>query len=475
MEEGEFTVIDAKGFNKEALKDVTVLIIDDEKNLVKSIQRQMRRYKVESLAAYSGEEGIKILEDNSVDVVLCDIKMPGINGIETLKIIKERWPNIPVIMMTAFATIELAVEAMKKGAMDFISKPFEHNEIVPVMLSKAIEQNRLLWKYEHLQREVENRYRFENIVGQSPDLKKIFRTIDRLANNESIVLISGESGTGKELIARAIHYNSSRCKMPFVAIDLGALTENVIESELFGHVKGSFTGAISDHKGLFRIADGGTVFLDEIGEIPLHTQARLLRVLQEKEVKPVGSDKSVKVNVRVLAATNKDLKNMVQKGTFREDLYYRLNVVPIVVQPLRKRKEDVPLLLQHFIKKHAPEKEISLSFTAKAMDTLCAYSWPGNVRELENVIQRLLAVGDLSKPVEVSDLPEEIRTLDYEKPDLNLNSYEKLALQRALDETDDDIDKAAEILCVGKSTFYRKMKLHGIKTPKKKSRPVSLT
>jgi len=457
-----------EGFNKESLNGSTILVIDDEENLVKSIRRQMRLYKVESLSAYSGEDGIKVLEEQSVDAVFCDIMMPGINGIETLKIIKERWPNTPVIIMTAFATIELAVEAMKRGAMDFVSKPFEHDEIIPIMLSKAIERNRLLWRYEHLQREVENRYGFENIVGESSGLKEIFRTIERLADNESTVLISGESGTGKELIARAVHYNSLRRKMPFVAVDLGALTENVIESELFGHVKGSFTGAVKDHKGLFRIADGGTIFLDEVGEIPLHIQARLLRVLQEKEVKPVGSDKSVHVNVRILAATNKNLKDMVKKGAFREDLYYRLDVVPIVVLPLRERKEDIPLLVKHFIEKHASKSNASPSFATEAMDSLCSYSWPGNIRELENFIQRLLAVGDFSRPVETSDLPEDIRGTGFEKPDLNLQSYEKLAIQRALDETDGDIDKAADILGVGKSTFYRKIKTHDIKIPKKR-------
>ena len=467
MEEKRDIVNDTEGYDKESLKGYTLLVIDDEKNMAKSIQRQMQRYGLECLSAYSGEDGIKVLEENPVDVVLVDIMMPGINGIETLSIIKERWPNMPVIMMTAFATIELAVEAMKKGAVDFISKPFDHKDIVPVMVKKAIEQSRLLWKYQHLQNEVENHYRFENIIGQSSALKEIFFMIERLSQNDSAVLIRGESGTGKELIARAIHYNSGRRKMPFLAVDLGALTENVIESELFGHVKGSFTGAISDHNGLFRAAEEGTIFLDEVGEIPLNIQSRLMRVLQEKEIKPVGSDKSVRVNVRVLAATNKDLKDMVQKGAFREDLFYRLNVVPLFVPPLRDRKEDIPLLVQHFVKKHSPQGAAPLAFTAQSMDTLCAYSWPGNVRELENCAQRILAVGDPTRPVEVRDLPEEVRSPDYEKPDLNLKSYERLALKRVIDETDGDMDKAAEILKIGKSTLYRKMKIHGISLPKK--------
>jgi len=460
--------VQSKTLDQDLINGSTALVIDDEQNLVKSIKRLLRRYGVDCLAAYSGEEGIDILEKHApVDAVFLDIKMPGMDGMEVLDVIKKKWSDIPVIMMTAYATVELAVEAMKKGAMDFISKPFDHDEIIPVMLAKAVEHNRLLHKCRLLQGEVEDKYRFENLVGTSKAMRDIFKKIARLAENESTVLISGESGTGKELIARAIHYNSPRRKGPFVAVDLGALTENVVESELFGHVKGSFTGAQADHKGLFRVADGGTILLDEVGEIPPHVQARLLRVLQEREVKPVGSTRSVKVNVRVLAATNKRLKEMVSNGSFREDLYYRLNVVPLDVPPLRERKEDIPLLIEHLMRKYLPEGK-RLSFTSEAIDSLCRYSWPGNVRELENCIQQIIAVRDSEKPVTVFDLPEEIRHSAREKEhELSLNSYEKMAIQKALESCGGNIEEAADMLGVGKSTLYRKMKQYEIPRPRK--------
>ncbi len=455
-------------FDKDFINGSTVLVIDDEQNLVKSIKRLLRRYGVDCLAAYSGEEAINALEEQApVDAVFLDIKMPGMDGIRVLEVITKKWPDIPVIMMTAYATVEMAVDAMKKGAMDFISKPFDHDEIIPVMLSKAVEHNRLVYKCKQLQGEVEERYRFQNLIGASRAMQDIFKKITRLAENESTVLISGESGTGKELIARAIHYNSPRKEGPFVAVDVGALTENVVESELFGHVKGSFTGAQADHKGLFRVAEGGSILLDEVGEIPLHVQARLLRVLQEREVKPVGSTNTMKVDARIIAATNKDLKGMVSEGTFREDLFYRLNVVPIEVPPLRDRKEDIPLLVEHFLRKYLAEEE-RFSFTSEAIDTICGYSWPGNIRELENCVQRIMAVGDTEKPVTVGDLPEEIRKSAREKePELSLDSYEKLAIEKAIESCRGDIEQAAITLGVGKSTLYRKMKQHEILLPRK--------
>lgn len=351
-----------------------VLVIDDQVSLAKSVQRLLGRFKIDVSLAHSGKEGLEILGKEPVDVVLLDIQMPEMDGIEVLTEIRKRWTDIPVIMMTGFATIETAVQAMKKGAFDFIQKPFDPDDIVSTMVLKALEHVRLLQRYANLQKEVQDRHRFENMVGKSRPMQAIFRTIERLSKSETTVLITGESGTGKELIARAIHYNSPRKNDSFVAVDLGALTENVVESELFGHVKGSFTGAITDHKGLFRMADGGTIFLDEIGEIPLKVQARLLRVLQEREIKPVGNSNTISVNVRVLAATNKSLEQLVGNGAFREDLYYRLRVIPIHVPPLRERREDIILLLNHFLQKHT-KSDTPLKFAPEAMEIFSSYAW----------------------------------------------------------------------------------------------------
>ena len=449
-----------------------VLVIDDQVSLAKSVQRLLGRFKIDVSLAHSGKEGLEILGKEPVDVVLLDIQMPEMDGIEVLTEIRKRWTDIPVIMMTGFATIETAVQAMKKGAFDFIQKPFDPDDIVSTMVLKALEHVRLLQRYANLQKEVQDRHRFENMVGKSRPMQAIFRTIERLSKSETTVLITGESGTGKELIARAIHYNSPRKNDSFVAVDLGALTENVVESELFGHVKGSFTGAITDHKGLFRMADGGTIFLDEIGEIPLKVQARLLRVLQEREIKPVGNSNTISVNVRVLAATNKSLEQLVGNGAFREDLYYRLRVIPIHVPPLRERREDIILLLNHFLQKHT-KSDTPLKFAPEAMEIFSSYAWPGNVRELENCIERLLALADPGKVIQPGDLPSELRsggvdTINNE-PSLSLESYERLAILRALDEAEGDKDEAAKVLGIGKSTFYRKLKNHGISPKRNKS------
>lgn len=458
-------------FHDESMAGAKVLIIDDEELLCNSMERQMRPHKITVFCAHKPEDGINILKEHEIDVIFLDVRLPGMSGLEVLSLIRERWNDIPVIVMTAYGTVPDAVQAMKLGAMDFIQKPFEPVELPLIMVSKGVQQRRLLQRVISLQREVEERYRFENIVGKSPKMQEIFNTITKLANNESTILIRGESGTGKELIARAIHYNSPRKKGPFVAVDLGSLAENIIESELFGHVKGSFTGAHTDNKGLFRAADGGTIFLDEVGNIPLPVQARLLRVLQEREVKPVGSYQPIKVNVRVIAATNKNLEESVKKGEFREDLYFRLKVVPIEIPPLRERREDIPLLIQHFVKKHGGE-DAKLKFSPQASDLLMNYDWQGNVRELENLIERLLALTGNDATIKESDLPAEIRNFRYVSSSnpLSLDDYEKAAVERAIAEAEGDVEKAAKILGVGKSTLYRKMKVHGIAVPRKKKR-----
>lgn len=458
-------------FYDELLAGSKVLIIDDEELLCNSMERQMRPHKIKVFCAQKPEDGINILKEHEIDVVFLDVRLPGMNGLEVLSLIKERWQDIPVIMMTAYGTVPDAVQAMKLGAMDFIQKPFEPLELPLLMVSKGIQQKRLIQRVTLLQKEVEERYRFENIIGKSQRMQDIFDTIRKLASSESTILIRGESGTGKELIARAIHYNSPRKKGPFVAVDLGSLAENIIESELFGHVRGSFTGAHSDNKGLFRAADGGTIFLDEVGNIPLPVQARLLRVLQEREVKPVGSYQPIRVNVRVIAATNKNLEDSVKKQEFREDLYFRLKVVPIEIPPLRERREDIPLLIQHFVAKHGGEGS-KLKFSPQASELLMNYDWPGNVRELENLIERLLALTGNETVIKESDLPQEIRNyqiVSSSKP-VSLDDYEKAAVERAIAEAQGDVEKAAQILGVGKSTLYRKMKIHGIAVSRKKKR-----
>lgn len=456
-------------FHDDSLVGAKVLVIDDEELVCRAMERQFRPHKITVFCATTAEEGINVLKEHDIDVVILDMKMPSIDGLEVLSLIKERWSDIPVIMMTAYGTIPDAVKAMKLGAMDFIQKPFDPPELPVIMVSKGVQQKRLMQRFSSLQREVEERYRFENIVGKSPKMQEIFNTITKLAGSESTVLIRGESGTGKELIARAIHYNSPRKKGPFVEVDLGALAENIIESELFGHVKGSFTGALMDNKGLFRAADNGTIFLDEVGNIPLAVQARLLRVLQEREVKPVGSYQPIRVNVRVIAATNKNLEDCVKKGEFREDLYFRLKVVPIEVPPLRERREDIPLLIQHFIAKHGGEGA-TLKFSPQATELLTNYDWPGNVRELENLIERLIALTGGDTMIKESDLPVEIKNFHYisSSTPISLDVYEKAAVERALAEAQWDVERASKILDVGKSTLYRKMKVHGITLPRKK-------
>ncbi len=369
-----------------------ILVVDDEMIVCESCQRILEEEGYEVEIALGGKEAFKKMKESHFDMVITDLKMPEIDGMEVLRTVRREYPDTIIIMITGFSTVETAVEAMKLGAFDYIPKPFTPDE-VSIIVKKAIDQKNLLSENLYLRKELHEKYLFHNIVGKSKKMQEIYRIIAKVAMTDSTVLIYGQSGTGKELIARAIHYNSPRRERQFVPVDCAVLSENLLESELFGHVKGSFTGAVTTKPGLFEVADGGTVFLDEVGNISLAIQAKLLRVLQEREFTPVGGTKSKKVDIRLIAATNKDLEKMIKEETFREDLYYRINIVPIYLPILRDRQEDIPLLAVHFLKKFAEEigKPVK-GFTPEAMEKLMKYPWPGNVRELENIVERTVVM-----------------------------------------------------------------------------------
>jgi DNA-binding NtrC family response regulator len=371
-----------------------ILVVDDELIVCESCQRILDEEGYEVEVALSGQEAFEKMKESVFDIVITDLKMPTIDGIDVLKYIRKEFPDTIVIMITGFSTVETAVEAMKLGAFDYIPKPFTPDE-VSVVVKKALEKRSLQLENIYLRQELQEKYGFHNIVGKSKKMQEIYRIIAKVAPTDSTVLIYGQSGTGKELIARAIHFNSLRREKQFVPVDCAVLSENLLESELFGHIRGSFTGAVTTKPGLFEIADGGTVFLDEVGNISLSIQAKLLRVLQEREFTPVGGTKIKKVDIRLVAATNKTLEKMIKEETFREDLYYRLNIVPMYLPSLKERQEDIPMLAIHFLKKYSEEMGKTIKgFTPEAMERLIRYHWPGNVRELENVIERSVVMVD---------------------------------------------------------------------------------
>jgi DNA-binding NtrC family response regulator len=371
-----------------------ILVVDDELIVCESCRRILEEDGYEVEIALSGKEALEKVRTSPFDIVITDLKMPGMDGMEVLTTLRQEYPETIVMMITGFSTVETAVEAMKLGAFDYIPKPFTPDE-VSIVVKKAIEKKSLMLENIYLRQELQEKYGFHNIVGRSKKMQEVYRIIAKVAMTDSTVLISGSSGTGKELIARAIHFNSTRRDKQFIPVDCAALSENLLESELFGHIRGSFTGAITTKPGLFEVADGGTLFLDEVGNISLSIQAKLLRVLQQREFMPVGGTKMKKVDIRLIAATNKDLDKMITEGTFREDLYYRLNIVPIPLPVLSERQEDIPLLAAHFLKKYAQEMGKNIKgFTPEAIEKLLRYPWPGNVRELENVIERTVVLMD---------------------------------------------------------------------------------
>ena len=448
----------------------TVLIVDDEKNYPPIIAAVLQEESYETLTANSGQEALEILKGSDVDLVLTDMKMPGMDGIALLEKVKAQDQDLPVIMMTAHGTVEKAVEAMQKGAYNYILKPFDNERLV-LYVNKANAMYRVVKENRHLRNAVESRYRFGNIIGKSKAIQEIYDKIQKVAPASATVLIEGESGTGKELVAKSIHFNSPRRDKPFIAVNCSALVETLLESEIFGHERGAFTGAVSMKKGRFELADSGTLFLDEIGELSQSLQVKLLRVLQEKTFERVGGVKPVSVDIRLIAATNKDLQEEVKQGRFREDLYFRLDVVRIVLPPLRKRPEDIRLLVHHFMKKYAKERTSDTPVTGidpEAERLLYQYNWPGNVRELENTIERamILCPGDT---VRESDFPKSLKDtvnniLPLEDIPTGGTLYETLAevekrlIEKALKQASFVQSHAADLLGIGKSGLNQKIK-----------------
>jgi two-component system, NtrC family, response regulator len=392
----------------------TILIVDDEKNYLLVLEALLAEEGYQVVTADNGRSGLEIIQDHDLDAVITDMKMPGMDGMAFLDRIHLNQPDLPVIMMTAYGSVEKAVEAMRKGAFDYILKPFK-NEELKLTIRKAIDHYHLVCQNRRLTRELETRYQFGNIIGKSASMQRIFQLIEKVAPSKATVLVTGESGTGKELIARAIHFNSPRRNQPFISVNCGALPETLLESELFGHEKGSFSGAVSQRKGRFELAHGGTLFLDEISEMSPPLQVKLLRVLQEMEFERVGGTQTIKVDVRMVAASNRTLKEEVAAGRFRADLFYRLNVVHIFLPPLRERTDDIPLLVNHFLEKYSDENgPSSISMESAALKCILEYGWPGNVRELENVIERAVILSDREQ-IKAKDLPAEVRECEEQE------------------------------------------------------------
>ena len=456
----------------------TILIIDDNETIREGLAHTVRKMGHRAVVASGGADGLaRFVESGPVDFVVTDLRMEGMDGVQVLRAIHERDPDVPTMIITAFGTVETAVEAMKLGAFDFLTKPFAP-EVVRLKVERALElsaarraRSKLEAQNEYLRGQAEERYQFAELVGGSEKMQKIFRTVERVAPTDSSVFIAGESGTGKELVARAVHNLSKRAGGPFIKVNCGALTETLLESELFGHEKGAFTGAIKTKMGRFELADGGTLFLDEIGDVPLSMQVKLLRVLQEQEFERVGGEQTIKVDVRVVSATHKNLDEEVAAGRFRQDFYYRLHVVPVEIPPLRERREDIPLLVQHFVEKLAPKVNPQVRGVADdALGRLMAYGWPGNVRELENVIEQALVFAD-GAAIGVGALPAMLQgpggedTLDVPRemslPDI-LEDLERQLILKAFRKAGGVKTETARLLGIKTSALYYKLDKYGI-------------
>lgn len=448
-----------------------ILVIDDEDVVREIFQRLLKTEGYQADFCASGEDGLKLAREREYDAVIMDVMMNGIGGLGALQEIRKIDTDIPVIMITAYASLENAIECMKHGAYDYITKPFK-NEAVLLAVEKAVKQRSLLRENKQLKSQLKGIFGFENIVGHSEQMRKVFDLVSQVAPSRSTIMITGESGTGKELIAKSIHFHSPRSGKQFVVVNSGSLPPDLLESNLFGHLKGSFTGAIASKKGLFEVADGGSIFFDEIGNISLDTQAKLLRVIQEKEFMRVGGVETMHVDVRIIAATNSDLLALTREGRFREDLYYRLNVISIHLPSLRDRMEDVPLLAQHFVQKYCKENEKPpLHITPQALNALMDYSWPGNVRELENVIERAVVLCR-SDSITADLLPDTIRDRGrgYMIDDANLpfkdkvDHYRKLLIVDALQKSEGVQKEAARLLRIKPTTLNEMIKRFNIKT-----------
>jgi len=450
---------------------LNLLIVDDERSIREACREVAQSLGFTAQIADSAEQAYRMLELQSFDSVLLDLRLPGAGGIDALRRIKERRPEAVVIVVTGYGTVQSAVQAMKNGAYDYVTKPFSVDELM-LLLDRVASHLKLKSENRLLREKVKSKQGFGGIVGRAPEMEKLYRFIAKAANSIHPVLILGESGTGKEMVARSIHYSGPFRDKPFIPVDCGSLVPTLIESELFGHVKGAFTGATQTKDGLLAMAEGGTVFLDEVGELPVDLQAKMLRAIQEKEIRPVGSTRPIPINVRILAATNRDLEQAVMQGTFRRDLYFRLNVLSLRIPALRERRQDIPLLIGHFLERMARASGQEKTLSDDAIKAMLAYDWPGNVRELENCLERSYAftTGPL---IHRMDLPREIANLPIpESSNTNGNGnghlkivpiaeLEKQTILRALTELNGDKLQAARLLGIGKTTLYRKLKDYG--------------
>ncbi len=452
-----------------------ILIVDDEKSMCKYLSIMLKKEGYEVETANNGKKAVKLAKEGSFDVVITDIKMKGLDGIEVLSSVREMEPSLPVIIMTAYASQKTAIQALNKGAFHYLIKRAAKNDEIKMVIRNAIDMRKVSNENVFLKKQLKSKDDFKNIIGKCEPMQKVFDRVNKVANTDSTILIRGESGTGKELVAKAIHYKSHRSGKSFVSINCGALPENLLESELFGHVKGSFTGAIKDKDGLFKVACGGTFFLDEVGETSPAIQVKLLRVLQEREIIPVGGTEPIKVNVRLIAATNADLEEEVRAGNFRPDLYYRLNVIPVVIPPLKDRQDDIPLLVDHFLKRASEKTRRKKTISKDAMELMVNYDWPGNVRELENIVERAIVLQESDK-IHPYDLPDKIRfhsrrdrKLVLDRAHLTLEELEKEYVVSVLEETGWQKKKASEILGINASTLYRKIQRYGLRREKEKA------
>jgi two-component system, NtrC family, response regulator AtoC len=453
-----------------------ILIVDDEASGREALSLLLGREGYQIRTAASGEEALDILHDTPLEIVVTDLLLPGLSGIDILKHVKKESPYTSVILITGNASAESAVEAMKEGAFDYISKPIDFEKL-KILVAKAVEKSHLIAENLYLRQQLRGKYKFANMIGTSKPMQQVFARMERVLQTDSTILILGESGTGKELVAKAIHYNGPRKEQPFVAINCGAIPADLLESELFGHVRGAFTGAMVDKPGKFEVANNGTIFLDEIATMPMHLQMKLLRVLQEEELERVGSSRKIKLDIRVISATNSNLEEEVKLGNFREDLFYRLNVIPIQLPPLRERREDIPLLVRHFLLSTCRDMGRQLmSVSPEAMQALENYDWPGNVREMENVIERTVALTD-GEMIERKDLPSAMAgAAALDGPALiypsvtaeginlleTIGKIERHMIRDALDLSAGIKARAAALLRINRTTLVEKMKRLGM-------------
>jgi DNA-binding NtrC family response regulator len=461
------------------LRKPHVLVVDDHELYRKAVERILVRAGHQVSTARDASEAMQLVTHEPVDLVLCDVKMPGISGLELVRQIHEVHPDLPCIVITGYGGAEASLEALRAGAYWFLEKPVEpaHHDVLRRLAAQAIEHGRLKTENRLLQRQLHGRYHHENLIGASPALRRVLDVVERVADTDSTVLITGESGTGKEMIARALHWSSRRAERMFVTVNCGAIPEELLESELFGHVRGAFTNAVSHREGRFALAHGGTIFLDEIGDMSPALQVKLLRVLQDRTFEPVGSSHSVKVDVRVIAATNQKLDVAIREKRFREDLFYRLNVIPIELPPLRERREDVPLLAAHFLRQAAEEKKLGpCTLAPEALEAIARHDWPGNVRELENLIERIVVLRGQGE-ITARDLPPELQRAELSaRPALELDPlvragvafhevvdrFQADLILRALEQTHWNKNKAAQLLGLNRTTLLEKIKKMGL-------------